>query len=291
MARISSSLPELQKILEGSGLPFGNSEAMRNSQLFASQGIESAARQQDTKIPQAVQAYKANLDKIAQMDQKLSGLYGDPTSNLFIEHAGQRESALIGPENVGFQEGNRLQNVRKQAESDLEVKINDALTFYDQLTTEQARLEKEAAKLAKSGGGSGGTGGTGGKGKAGSGSSSANTRLADISKVRTQIEDGLGSIIGLADRDAVETFLSSSVEFQKAFIRDVLRAGLPNVLAENPQGVTKDVLVRYLREYERQFSFPGRTGSTIRATDVFSDNSGISAVDDEEEDVLNGLVF
>lgn len=167
MARSNIGIDELQKMLEKSGLPMGDSFAMRQGQVGAQQALQGTGG--DHGAGGAMQSYKAKLAQIAQMDQKLAGVYGDPTSPLYIEHAGARDNAASSARGTGMSELSSIEQRRQAALSQHDADESEAVQLYGQLENaqreleaEQKRLTKEAEKEAKKAGkGTGKSTGTG----------------------------------------------------------------------------------------------------------------------------------
>lgn len=147
------SLQELQTVLEKSGLPMGDSFAMRQAKPGLRQQIAGGFGPSGS--DQTRKRIMAQLDQIAQMDQKLGGVYGDPTSKLFIENPMAREQATYGHRGTGFQEVSRLGNVAEAQDAQREADITEAEQTYNELATAQAALEAEEKRLAKKGKGKG----------------------------------------------------------------------------------------------------------------------------------------
>lgn len=100
----------------------------------------------DPAIERKRQEYMAKIDQIASMDKKLAGVYGDPSSQLYIENPMARESAIQGarPVTQGVAQ-TALQDVRGAEKAGVE-EVQNVLTLLQQGQQEKARLEKEAKK-------------------------------------------------------------------------------------------------------------------------------------------------
>lgn len=158
---------ELMDAIKRSGLPFGDALKMRNLPDAALQeGLGGAIRGSNpitSQVPQLRTQYHQQLSKISEMDQKLASVYGDPSSKLYIEHAGARQRAMNPASDLGYKAAGDIQqqavkeqrNVNQQ-ENQQEQDINDAVKNYKQLAAIQVREEKRLKKLGK-GKGSGGT--------------------------------------------------------------------------------------------------------------------------------------
>ena len=144
------SIQELMGVLQKSGLPLGGGADMQGVlPTLQKSAIGGVVQGQDTQVAALKQRHRQALDQIAAMDQKLHGVYGDPTSPLFIKNPLAREKITAGAANTGYdiagKEAKKVQN--RQAE--LEQTTDDAVKLYNELTREQIRLEKEAKKGAK----------------------------------------------------------------------------------------------------------------------------------------------
>jgi hypothetical protein len=120
------------------------------------QNLGNVVQQQDTVIPSLRDNYHSQLSQLAAMDQKLAGVYGDPKSNLFIEHAGARQNAISGAANTGYKAASGIASAAKSRQSELDSQVSDALQLFQQLTSVQTKeeaLAKKAAAAAKKAGG------------------------------------------------------------------------------------------------------------------------------------------
>lgn len=141
------TLEDLQSTLQKAGIPLNTMSAeptyKKHSQLMtASRGQIPGA----FAMPNADkyrQDYMAKIAKIAEMDQKLAGVYGDPNSNLFIEHAGQREGAIYGARPVTEAQTQGPIDAHNQALAEREQKISEAQKYYDALIEAQQEGEKQ----------------------------------------------------------------------------------------------------------------------------------------------------
>lgn len=143
------SISELMGALEKSGLPLGDGTSMQQAAPFGRDAVASQVYGADTQLPQLSQNYRSQLDAIAQMDQKLAGVYGDPSSKLFIEHAGKRENAIFSPRGVANKETNRISTSISNRKKELDSEVDDALSLYNKLVTVQLREEDRVVKEAK----------------------------------------------------------------------------------------------------------------------------------------------
>lgn len=152
----SFSIDELLGVLQKSGLPFGSGEEMKKASPFAKYPVQEQVFSQDHQIEGIKKGYMDKLAKVAQMDQKLAGVYSNPNSNMFIENPIAREKLRIGAENVGYKEaGDIIQRVPERTK-ELNDQADQALDVYKELVKEQVATEKELKKKGKKGKSSGG---------------------------------------------------------------------------------------------------------------------------------------
>jgi len=143
------SIDELTKVLEKSGLPSGNGASMTQALTGARDPIAKTVYGADSKLPAYQTNYKSQLSQIASMDQKLQGVYADPSSPLFIEHPLKREGFYAGAENRGYGAAGTFQNMAKSQQSELDNEINDALSVYGEFAKQTRTAEKEYEKNQK----------------------------------------------------------------------------------------------------------------------------------------------
>jgi|GEM_PF-4946817 hypothetical protein len=148
------SLEDLMGTMQKAGIPINTLLAeptykKHSERMMASRGqIPSAFA-----MPNADkyrQDYIGKIAKIAEMDQKLAGVYGDPNSKLFIEHAGQRENAIYGARPVMEAQVQGPIDAYNQALAEREQKISEAEKYYDALIEAQQVGEKQKVGLATS---------------------------------------------------------------------------------------------------------------------------------------------
>lgn len=142
------SLEELQSVLQKSGLPGGSSFEMGQAKLGSRQAIAS-------QIPnRSGGTRKRIMDQLAQvaaMDQKLGGVYGDPTSPMFIENPVSRDRASHMAGDTGYKEASRLGDQADAEDAQREADISEAESTYSQLTSAQKALEGEQKRLETEG--------------------------------------------------------------------------------------------------------------------------------------------
>lgn len=147
------SIDDLLKTMEKAGVPMntmsGNPTYKNRSDLMTASRGQIAGAVAGTPPNQDVyrQQYMQKIAKIAEMDQKLAGVYGDPNSNLYIEHAGQRENAVMGarPAMEGAADtviNTYNQDVQQFNQTEKE-KLQAAQDAYDELIAKQKEGEKQ----------------------------------------------------------------------------------------------------------------------------------------------------
>lgn len=157
MARSNLSLQEIMGVLDKSGAGGGSSFDMGQNQLPAQEAIKSSIYGQNQGIvDQQKQNYLAQLQKIAQADQKLAGVYGDPTSPMYIEHAGRRAGAIQNITNNEVQAADFQSDQLANTEKSLEQQVTETIKAYDEIRStkksaevEDKRIETEAKRAAK----------------------------------------------------------------------------------------------------------------------------------------------
>jgi hypothetical protein len=142
MANIS--LQELQGVLEKTGLPMGNSFQMGQSKIGARGAIAQQFPQRSGGVRNKIMA---QLDSIAKMDQKLSGVYGDPTSSLYIENPMARDSASNIHRGAMFDDVSRLSDTADELDKQRENDIDEVERTYNELTTAEKALEAEERRV------------------------------------------------------------------------------------------------------------------------------------------------
>lgn len=145
MANIS--IEELQNTLMKSGLPFGNSMAMNQARPGLRQQISGAVG--DRGANAARQKFHQQLAQIAQMDQKLAGVYGDPSSKLYIENPMSREQAIYSPRDTLMKGVDQTINEVDTAEKARENEISEAEQLYKELEAAQRDIEQEEEKVKR----------------------------------------------------------------------------------------------------------------------------------------------
>lgn len=145
--RSNLSLKEIMGVLDKSGVTGGSAFDMGQNRLPAQEAIRSEVygRGQGV-IDQGKQNYLAQLDKIAQADQKLAGVYGDPTSPLYIEHAGRRAGAIGGITNVGAKAADIQADVLEDTEKSLDQDVEESIKTFNSLVTNKKAQETETKR-------------------------------------------------------------------------------------------------------------------------------------------------
>ena len=184
----------------------GDSFSMGQAMPFAKSALQGAAGQ-DPMVSAQAEAYKAKLAKIAQMDQKLAGVYSDPKSKLYIEHAGQRDRAVGGAIDVENKDLSRINQDKKSAEKAADDKVDTALELYRATASAMTKLEAEVKRNTK---------------KAGKGKKSSDDFLKQMKAAMDKINYGITEDAGIQDPEAANLFTTTPVDFQRKWLRDVL---------------------------------------------------------------------
>ncbi len=201
---VGSSPLELLTALQKAGAPInGTSYDMSAAIPGLKQNVQDTVYGQDTVVPDLRNKYKGQLDALAAMDQKLAGVYGDPSSPLYIERASSRQSAISGARNTGQKEVGRIQTQAKTRKSELDTQVNDAVSLFRQLEAVQKQEENLAAKAAKS-----------------SNKKTASQKAADASTRAQAIKQKQWDLAGLSDSDAIATFERAPKDFQDQWVRE-----------------------------------------------------------------------
>lgn len=218
MARSGIGINELMDTLQKSGLPFGNSLQMQQAFPVVQDAVSQQVYGRDRQIPQLKQKYHENLSRLAQMDQKLAGVYGDPSSKLYIENPVARQRLQSGASQTGYQQANLIKSQVQDRQSQLDKEVSDTVSLYKQLETMQAREEARQEKqqrLAER------------QGK------KAVTALSKTQKAQQKEFDQYLKDTGknitdkakITDQKARDLFLSKPKEFQQLWIRHMLEGG------------------------------------------------------------------
>lgn len=145
MSQSHISFEELTKTLQNAGLPMDSAFNMRQAKPMAREAISGQIG--DKGAGDFGKGIMAQLEQIHQMDQKLAGVYSDPTSNLYIENAAAREGAIYGHRDTGFSQISSLADERNNRLQERDDEIETAESLYGDLTTAQAQLESEEKRL------------------------------------------------------------------------------------------------------------------------------------------------
>jgi hypothetical protein len=155
------SLKEIMDTLQGTG---GSAYDMGQNRMGVEQGVTSALTQQASPaMAQNKANYMAQLAKIAEMDTKLAGVYGDPTSPLYIERASKRDAAVNMGDATGYKAAGTQADLYEAKKTELQDNIKATLAVYDELTklTKSQEVETKRVETAAKKGTSKSTGGTG----------------------------------------------------------------------------------------------------------------------------------
>lgn len=203
----NSSIQELLGVLQKSGLPFDNSTNMETAGITARDAIAGAMPADYSPVEPLRQNYRSQLDQVAAMDQKLAGIYGDPSSNLFIENPLRRQSAISGASTTGYKAASGIAStgikLRKEIESQNEKDVSSALSLYKSLTNLQSKEEARIKKAEKAG----------------------KVRGTSVNTSLKQIKKGRYDLAGLSDPDAIAVFERAPANFQAQWVREY-QAGL-----------------------------------------------------------------
>lgn len=245
MARGGVSMEELLSVLKKTGLPLDDSTAMGQAAMGGRDAIRTAVG--GGQVDAMKQQYLQKIQQIAQMDQKLSGVYADPSSPLYIENAARRESAIYGRRSTeNKQLGDKAQDISEEQKR-LEQETDDALTLYKQLTSEtkkeEVRIEKESKAKEKA----------------------AKKSTAAADKEQKRLETVLGLKIlkdaKINDPAAGDLFLHTPKKFQQLWIRSMQRGG-----TEPANGFTRDDVQANLESWQKTNKETGATKSVPSAS-------------------------
>lgn len=200
------SLSELKGVIEKSGLQGGDYNNMKQGLSEAKYKIANTVYGQDTQTSSLKDEYMSKLAKVAQIDQKLSKLYSDPSSKLYIERASSRDNAKFGAINVEQQGLKDTATQIDNRQKELEDIIKEATALYQDQISEQNLKENEYAKTPSG--------------------IQENTQEA-IQKEDIQKQTKLKSLsdkTGITDQNALDQLNELTENEQDAYIRD-LQAG------------------------------------------------------------------
>lgn len=142
MARIGVTVEELKGVLDRAGIPIPSFDPKDIATANTEQAITGTLRgeaqaRSNPLIENMKKQYMSQINKIAEMDMKLSGVYGDPSSKLFLEHPLQRESLRVGAENVGYNAAkgimSNIESTQEAFERETEDKIKDTISLYNRI--------------------------------------------------------------------------------------------------------------------------------------------------------------
>lgn len=210
------SVQDMQRVLEKAQAPNGNASAMQQFLPQLQSAVTGAVGTQESPaVAQGKAKYMDQIHQIAAMDQKLAGVYGNPSSPLYIEKGSTRQNLISGAANTGYRAaGNIKSTVQKQRASDLKdtnAKIAQVVDYYKKLTALQDKEEKLNDKQSKK-------------------------NLTSIKKQKTEAAKAIGlsttdadqiSQAGITDHEAINKFLSAPAAFRKLWIRNMAVGGVP----------------------------------------------------------------
>lgn len=210
------SLKELQDVIQKSGLPLGSGADMSSIAPFARSNISDTVYGQDTQLAGIKSKHQSALSQIAAMDQKLGGLYGDPSSPLYIKNPLKRETLKTGAANTGYRAAAGIVTEAKSRTQELESQTDEALRLYKDLAQEQVKLEKEAAKQAKK------SGKTTKSTKTVKGAST-NGKTTTTGKIKLTKDQQLA---GFSDADAANYWTKiKETDFKRTWVQNMLEGG------------------------------------------------------------------
>lgn len=116
------SLQEITDVLAKSGAKGGSAFDLGQNRPTVEQGVTNTLTAGAKPILDQNRAnYMAQIDKIAQMDQKLAGVYGDPTSPLYIERASKRDTAANMGEATGYKAAGTIKDSYEAKKQQLQI--------------------------------------------------------------------------------------------------------------------------------------------------------------------------
>lgn len=145
------SLDDLLNTMNKAGVPMntlsptGQFDTQADKMRAARGQVASGVQRPD--VEKYKKEYMNKINKIAEMDTKLAGAYGDPNSKLFIEHAGQRENSIYGARPVMEAQTELPINAYNQEVDQYNNKVKEAEAFYNDLITQQIAGEAEQKKF------------------------------------------------------------------------------------------------------------------------------------------------
>lgn len=135
------SLQSFMQAIEKAGLPQGDPKAMRQAQNLARFPVSEAVYGSDTRTPGLVDERAQKIQKLAEMDKRLTSLYGEG-GQFQSENPFNKESALNTLYGVEGQNIGATDQEIAQTQKDLESEVNDTLQFYSDLITEATNAQK-----------------------------------------------------------------------------------------------------------------------------------------------------
>ena len=144
------SLDDLLNTLNKAGVPMntlsptGQFDTQADKMRAARGQVASGVQRPD--VEKYKKEYMNKINKIAEMDTKLAGVYGDPNSKLFIEHAGQRDNAIYGARPAMEAQTEEPINAYNREIDQYNNKVTEAEAFYDDLIAQQIAGEAEQKK-------------------------------------------------------------------------------------------------------------------------------------------------
>ena len=208
------SIKTLTEVLEKSGLPFDSGVSMQNTAPLSRDVIASQVPLPDFGGDELRANFRAQLDKVAQMDKKLSSLYGDPSSPLFIENPLARERLKSTPETTGYKVSSNIAQTYKTreaaAEKEQEQIIDEAVSLYNKLATLQVREEARIAREQKA--------------AARGSKKSVSQKVADSITRSEELRKQKLALTGITDPDAIAVYERAPTDFQQQWVREYQQA-------------------------------------------------------------------
>jgi len=144
------SIKEIMDTLQKSGATGGSAYDMGQNRMGVEQGVtNNLTAGANPAMAQTKANYLAQLGKIAEMDGKLAGVYGDPTSPMYIERASQRDSATHMADSPNYKAAGTQADLYEQKKTELQDSIKSTLAVYDELTKLTKANETQAATTAR----------------------------------------------------------------------------------------------------------------------------------------------
>ena len=127
-------ITELKGVLQRAGIPIPTFDPEKLSSIERENAITGQIqREQSPIVEKAKKDYMRQIDQIAQMDQRLAGVYNNPASQLYIEHPLQVENIRSGAANIGYGAANALGQRIGRAQESIDQNAQDIVSFYNSI--------------------------------------------------------------------------------------------------------------------------------------------------------------